>query len=93
MQPFSSSSATSDSVPYRVYAEMLRICDELLSENQQLKKLVNSIFEDARDFPLNQNPSILIRLEALAKMASDRLSTMVLYCDTESQLVVQLIAD
>ena len=72
---------------------MLRICDELQSENQQLKKLIDSIFEDARDSPLNQNPSIVIRLEALAKMANDRLSTMVPYRDRESQLVVQLIAD
>ena len=72
---------------------MLRVCDELQSENQQLKKLIDSIFEDARDSPLNQNPSIVIRLEALAKMANDRLSTMVSYHDTESQLVVQMIAD
>ena len=35
----------------------------------------------------------MIRLEALAKMANDRLSTMVPYRDSESQLVVQMIAD
>ena len=91
--PSSSSSGTPDSVPYPVYAEILRICDKLQSENQQLKKLVDSIFEDARDSPLNQNPSILICLEALAKMANDRLSTMVPYHDRESQLVVLLITD
>ncbi|KAL8124115.1 hypothetical protein AgCh_011936 [Apium graveolens] len=67
--------------------------DELQEEKFQLKRVVDFVFEDARDSPLNQNPSIVTRLESLIRTVNEHLRTMVSYRDLESQLVVQMIAD
>lgn len=72
---------------------MLRVCDRLREEGDQLSQMLYSIFETARDSPPRQNPSIVARLEALTHRADKRLCTMVSYHDMQSQILVQMISD
>lgn len=92
-RPFSSTSEPTETIPYPVYAEILRICDELQAENQRLRQLVDTIFEEVQESPLERIPTVTKHLDTLARAADGRLSVMPPYRYTESQLVVQMVVD
>ena len=90
----SSSSAESPAtIPFSVYEELVRECDRLHGENSQLHKVIDSMYDDDEGVLQDHDPSLVSRLQALIRLANERLRTLVPYRDRESQMLIQMIVD
>ena len=68
-----SSSSTPATVPYPVYAELCRECDDLHGYNQYLRELM-SLESEGR--PSTSEPAVAVRLRDLIRTATSQLEQM-----------------
>lgn len=88
----SSTSGFPDTVPFPLYEEMVRLLDRVQGENRTLRQRINRLYrEDTGDE--RHRPTLISRLEEIARIAEDRLEMMVPHKDRESQIALRAISD